>query len=330
MREVATVTSPVPFRRRLALSVTLGLLAGGMTIRGTIETGRPRDFGQVWYAARALLDGVDPYPLIGPGLAYDWPWPLLYPLPAAIVATPFAPFSEPVASALFIAVGGALFAWALMAHGYGPLFGFFSIAVREASAAGQWSLLLASAFVIPWVSTILVVKPTIGLVMLVARPRWRTIAGGMVLLTLAFLLQPTWLAEWRDAIIRNGVLWGSDRPYRVIATVPGGVLALVALLRWRRPEARLVAALACVPITLTSYEMVPLHLVPRTFWQSAALVGLSFAHHELTRALTPVPWTHAGMTAVAGPLLVALLFLPATLMVLRRPNEGTVPAWLSG
>jgi hypothetical protein len=62
--------------------------------------------------------------------------------------------------------------------------------------------------------------------------------------------------------------------------------------RRRRPEARLLAALVCVPITLMPYEAVPIFLIPRICWEAATLVGCSYAQHHLTFALTPVPWTH--------------------------------------
>jgi hypothetical protein len=318
----------VPTRARLALSLLLGCVAGAMTARESARIPGPRDFGQVWFAARSVLHGVDPYPLVGPGLAFDWPSPLVYPITAALVAIPFAPFRESVASMLFATVGGALFAWALMEFGYGPLFGFFSLAVREASAAAQWSLLLAAAFVIRPLSTLLVAKPTIGAAMFFARPRWLAVAGGVILLALAFLVQPTWIVDWLDAVHRYTQQGAPDTPYRSIVSFPGGVGALLCLLRWRRREARLVAALSCVPITPMLYEMVPLFLVPRTFWEAALLVGLSYAQHYLTVALVPVPWTHVEFMAVTGQLFVLAMYLPVTIMILRRPNEGAAPAWL--
>ena len=299
-----------------------------MTALESARVQGPRDFGQVWFAARAILHGVNPYPLVGPGLSFDWPWPLLYPIPAALVAMPFAPFPEPVASALFATVSGALFAWALMEYGYGPLFGFFSLAVRDASAAGQWSLLMAATFAIPPVATLLIVKPTVGAAMFAARPSGWALLGGVVLCALAFLVQPSWVADWLHAVTKNAAFWAPNRPYRMIVSFPVGIFALVCLARWRRPEARLVAALACVPMTLAAYETVPLFLVPRSFWEAALLVGLSYAQHYLALSLAPVPWTHASMTAVTGEMFVLLLYLPATVMVLRRPNTGPAPAWL--
>ena len=85
-------------------------------VQWTIKADRHRDFAQVRYAARAVLAGVDPYTVIGPGRPFAWDWPLYYPLPAALVALPLAPFAEPLAMSLFVAIGFGLFAWALTAR----------------------------------------------------------------------------------------------------------------------------------------------------------------------------------------------------------------------
>ena len=318
----------VPTRQRLAVSMLLGCVAGLMTARESARVPGPRDFGQVWFAARSILDGVDPYPLVGPGLTYDWASPLVYPLTAALVAVPFAPFPQPLASLLFAALGAAFFAWALMEYGYGPLFGFFAYAVREAAAAAQWSLLFSASLVVAPLSFLLIAKPTIGAVMFFAQPRRLAVVGAVLLCAAAIAIQPTWVADWLEAVQRYERQGAPHVPYRAILSFPGGFLPLLCLARWRRPEARLLAAHVCVPITLMAYETVPLFLIPRTFWESAALVGLSYAQHHLTMMLTPVPWTHEAMTEVSGGLFVLLLYLPATAMVLRRPNEGPVPRYL--
>lgn len=318
----------VPTRIRVLLSVALGCVAGAMTALESARIPGPRDFGQVWFAARSILSGVDPYPLVGPGLRFEWSSPLVYPLTAALAAVPFAPFSEPVASVLFTMLGGAFFAWTLMEYGYGPLFGFFSYAVREAAAAAQWSMLISASLVISPLSFLLVAKPTVGAVLFFARPRRTAIAGAVLLGTTAFIIQPSWIVDWLRAVHRYVELGAPDLPYRSVIGFPGGFIPLACLTRWRRPEARLLAALVCVPVTLMAYETVPLFLVPRTFAQAATLVGLSYAQHQLTLALTPTPWTHHAMTQISGQLFVLLVYVPASIMVLRRPNEGPAPRWL--
>ena len=318
----------VPPRARLVVSLVLGLAAGAITVQKNVLSDYPRDFGQVWFAARAVLRGVDPYPLYGLGREYDWPWPLLYPMPAAVAAIPFAPFPMDVATVLFTIIGGACLAWALMEYGYGPAFGFFAASVRYAAEAAQYSPLLAGAFVIAPLSALLIVKPTIGAAIFVARPSWWAVGGAVALALISFAVQPTWIHDWMAAVASNNRAWLPDRPYRIPVTYPGGILALLSLLRWRRPEARLVAALACVPQTPAIYETAPLLLVPRTFWEAAALVALSYVQHLSMGALVAEPRGLAEFMDIGGRLIIPLIYLPVTLMILRRPNEGAVPAWL--
>lgn len=92
-------------------------------------------------------------------------------------------------------------------------------------------------------------------------------------------------------------------------------------------DARLLVALACVPHTTLPYEMVPLFLVPRGWAQCASLVAGSMAMWWLVSLDFPQPDFYATVidyTRTAIPLL----YLPCTLMVPSRPNEGPVPGWL--
>lgn len=312
----------VPIRKRLLIAIALGLLAGLRTHLIATMVEAPRDFGQVWYAARAVFAGRDPYALIGPGLAFDWPAPFFYPLPAAIAVTPLAPLSATWASTVFMAIGGACFAWALMEHGYPALLGFASSSVVFAAELAQWAPILSAGIVIAPLGAIWIAKPTIGMALFVARPSKWPIIGGGVLCGLAFLLQPHWVESWRTALSMTTSVRGVGFPYIAPAMMPGGIIALVALARWRRPEARLIAALACVPQTLLLYEAVPLFLVPRTLRETELLVFLSY----VALGLMPHTGAFAANIDASGRIIVLLLYIPATLMVLRRPNAGPIPS----
>lgn len=223
-------------------------------------------------------------------------------------------------------VGGCAFAWALMEHGYAPAFGFFSGAVHMAAETGQWSPLLASSVVIPPLAFLLIAKPTIGAALFVARPTWWAIGGAVALAAIAWMIQPTWVADWRAAVALNNARWGTQSPYRAPILFPGGIIALACLLRWRRPEARLVAALACVPQTTTQYEAVPLFLVPRTFGEVWVLWACSYAQHFLGQYVVDRVPTGEEHLALSGRWLALVMYVPATLMVLRRPNDGVSAA----
>src|SRR5688572_16934095 len=71
------------------------------------------DFAQVWHAARGLLDGHNPYDMVGPDKPFLRAYPLPYPLTAVLVGVPFALVPLWLANALFSAAGAGLLAWGL-------------------------------------------------------------------------------------------------------------------------------------------------------------------------------------------------------------------------
>jgi hypothetical protein len=292
--------------------VTLGLgLGSAAYIRGV---GGPQDFDQVWFAARAWLLGQDPYALIGPGRAFEWTFPLFYPLPAAIAMTPLAPLPAPWADAAFIAIGASCFAWAVMRYGYPPLLGMVSVPMFGAVGSVQWSPLMAASFVLAPLGVFAVAKPTIGTALFIARPNRWTLVGGALLLAVAFASQPGWFTAWHSGFT-PGLHFGAP------VLQAGGFVALLGLFRWRRPEARVLVALACVPQTMLLYEALPLFLIPQTTMEVVVLLVASDAAQVISAYVSGGALTTAG----AG---LWLLYLSAALIVLRRPNEGPVPAWL--
>lgn len=303
---------------RLALAVLLGVLAAWRTYHIALDPSDPTDFGQVWFAARALLAGQDPYPLVGPAQAFDFQYRLVYPLTAAVGVIPLAPLPLPWACAVFMALGCGAFAWALMQHGYWSLAGFLGMGMVYATEEAQWSPLFAASLVLPPIGLLFAAKPTLGAAMFAARPSWWAVIGGVVLLAVAFVFQPHWLTAWRHALTSDGP--GAPAPYVAIVQLPGGVLALLALLRWRRPEARLVAALACVPQTGGLYDAVPLALVPRSGVEAVSLTALSYG---VQWWLSRTAWDghYPAYLRASGQAIALALYLPCVLMVLRRPNE---------
>ena len=66
------VPSRVPTGMRLLLSVGIGVALGWKATQTAMSNAMPRDFDQVWFAARALLAGQNPYHLVGPGRTFPW------------------------------------------------------------------------------------------------------------------------------------------------------------------------------------------------------------------------------------------------------------------
>jgi hypothetical protein len=246
----------------------------------------------------------------------------LYPLPASLLLLPLAPLPELAARVSFVGLSGALLAYALTREGFERLLLLASTSYLGAAIAAQWSPLLTAAFLMPALAWVLPAKPNIGLAMSVAAPTRRVpvvaAASALVLLAASFVLQPHWLGEWLRAIRGTEHL-------RAPITAPGGLLVLLALTRWRRADARLLLAMACVPQTTLVYELLPLGLIMRGRRQLVLFVTLTLAFQLLGKALSSSTDTFSDQAKLGGALMVALLYLPALLIVLRRPNVGAIP-----
>lgn len=310
-------------RIRLAVAVVAAIVAAHYAYSLAATVPFHRDMGQLWYAAREVLNGRNPYLAIGPGRSYDWPWPLYYPLPAVIATLPLAPFREPVALGIFAGISLGLFAWALGEFGFPSLLALLSFPTWHAATLVQWSPLLAASLVLSPLAAFLVVKPTVGAALFASRPSWWAIGGLVVLTLVAFVLQPGWVGDWLGALSSSDVKPTYHAGHYAIVQFPGGPLVLLSLLRWRRSEARLLAVLACVPQTVLPYEAVLLFLVPRGWLESGTLLVLSYAMYLVAVRGGPAPFDVRTLTF--GPAVTWTMYLPATLMVLRRPNEGRVP-----
>jgi hypothetical protein len=95
---------------------------------------------------------------------------------------------------------------------------------------------------------------------------------------------------------------------------------LLAAVKWRRPEARLLLALACIPLTPVIYEVVPLFLVVQRLDEGIALLLLTIVASSVSMARITAPepeWLDWN-----ARVFVWLLYLPCLVMVLRRPNIG--------
>ena len=137
----------------------------------------------------------------------------------------------------------------------------------------QWSNLLAAAMLLPVLGGIAAGKPNIGIAMVAhanrLRSLWAMVIGAAVLLAVSFAVFPGWLPFWLEN--------ARSAPHMSPMVLrPGGPLLLATLVKWRRPEARLVAALACVPMTPTFYDPVLLFLVTRTFREALLLTVCTF------------------------------------------------------
>ena len=309
----------VPSRRaRVLVAIAIGEICGVLAW-ATQFAGRT-DWAQIWYGARALMDGISPYSVVGPGRIFEWQFPLLYPLPAILVGVPFSFAPLAVAVGLFAGCSAALLSFALTRASWHRLLLLLAAPFVLAMLSAQWSPILTAAVLLPPLGFLFVAKPTVGAALWLYKPSRSAVMGGASLLLASLAVRPSWPQEWLATLSQTG--------HMVVPLMhAGGPLLLLALLRWRRPEARLLLALACVPQTALLYEMVPLMLIPSSLGESAVFVALTYIVFGWWAHLRPYA-TVAESIVSSIHIVVPLLYLPCLIMILQRRNEGDVPDWI--
>ena len=319
------MTTPVTDRvRHLAVSLAVALVAVGWFAWGSSrEPGYNSDFDQVWRAARVAYDGRDPYAesrAQPAAFGLTGGMQLYYPLTAAVIAAPLAVLPLHAARLAWIAVGSFAFTFLLIGrYGYGQLPAVMSGAFLMAVSLAQWSPLLACAVMTPTFAWVLSGKPNVGVAAGAAsRLTPMTVMLAAAPIVVAFVWRADWLGAWRGAV-------ATAEHFRPYLLRPGGVLLLLSLLRWRRPEARWLAAIACVPGTPGVAEALVLFAFPMTFRQCLSLALLTHVPNFLmVGARFP---SFAAYTDRGAVLMLVFVYLPVLTAVLIRPNEGVLPSW---
>lgn len=275
------------------------------------------DFDILYHAAVHFLRGENPYPI-----THQWSYyPLYYPFPAVILAVPFTVLPLEPARAAFDIVVGSAFAYALWRY-RGPhgLLAVASGAYLFAMRNGQLTPLLVAASLIPGLSFLLVLKPNSGLALWAWRPRRTTVIGVLVFLAISMVMLPSWpLDWWRGLQVRNEhLLPPLFRPF--------GFLLLLAGLRWRTPEGRLLLALTVIPQNVLPYELIPLVLIP----SNAVEMGIFIVGSWITLFFAGRAWgipdfTVPGLNAASWPAMLLAVYLPMLYLVLKRPIGAKSP-----
>ncbi len=279
------------------------------------EPNWPTDFDQLWYAARALVHGGDPYAVVGPGRAFRWDWPLLYPPPAVLLSVPFAWLPVAVARVAFSTISAAFLGWAVAPRirTLWPM--LLSASYLIATSRTQWAPLLLAAAYTPALGAVVAAKPNVGLASLAALSGRRLLVallGCGAIVAASAIVRPTAFGEWFE-------LARSAPQKEVPVLLPGGFLLLLSAFRWRRAEARMLLVLACVPHTPSLYDLLVLFFVCLSLRDTLVLAAL-------TQALFWgfVIWgSGATFDAYAlnlGRASIFVVYLPVLVMILRRPN----------
>jgi hypothetical protein len=312
--------------QRLIVAALLSLISGGtLYVRYIAMKMERSDLSQVLFGARALLQGANPYHLIGPGLTYDLKWGAVYPATAYVATIPLSILPDIIASTLFVAGSTFLLAFACTKDSWHRLPLFPSIAFASSVQFAQWSILMTAMLFLPWLAVIAAVKPQAAIPVVAAsssrKPILFALAGGIVLLLVSLLLLPGWPLEWLRMLQASSQL----RPPILRL---GGVLVALVLLRWRRPEAWLVFLMACMPQTWAWYNLLPLLVVAATY-REAALLSLVSSLGAMVAVLLvgdPAPENYSGW----GIAMVVFAYLPAVIVILRRPNVRAHAPWATG
>ena len=301
-------------RARLVVACTLGALGAWFVLIHYTRVSVTSDVDQLWAGTRALWQGRDPYAVPLSALGY----PLFYPVPALLLVSPIAWLPLSVFRAVFLGLGVAVCVYALTAQSWWSLTLCLSAAFYYAVQGPEWSPLVTGAALLPWGGLVLAAKPTVGAALFLAYPSKAKLLSALGLVLLSFLMVPHWLTPWLAAVQRA--------PHYPLAMVPGGGVLLLALLRWRLPEGRLLAALACVPGTGLAYEWVPLWLIPRTPRQYLALALLTDLAFLPTVMGPPARMSAGTFLRWNAVIAVVLVYLPMLYLVLRsrRRDDGVV------
>ena len=312
-------TVPRPrMNHRLLIAVAAVVWGGGLSLAFMSREGFYPDFLAFWYAARAYLQGLDPYAVTPSGAPYFVDDRFFYPFPAVLAVLPFARLPLAWAGAVFFGLSSGLLAFAVTRESYARLPLFLSFPYVMAASLGQWAPLIMAAVLLPGLGCLAVCKPNLGIALAASRPTRAAVYGGVALLVGTLALDPSWPIKWIDNL---RTMQGHPPP---IFTWFGVPLAAAAL-RWRRDDARLVCAMAAVPQLPMFADQLPLLLVARTRLEA---MGMALVGHVggLLWLRTRLPDDHP--SANAALFVLAFAYYPALFLVLRRPNEGSIADWL--
>ncbi len=275
----------------------------------------PTDLDQWYFAGRAMLQGRSPYDAVGPTREFQWNWRLNYPLSTVIFTLPLTLLSVPVARIVFSVLGGGVLGYALGKDAFRRVGAVLSAAFLIAVFRNQWSPFYTAAWFVPLAALVLAAKPNMAVAFVAGVRSWRQfrwIVGiGLAIGVASLIARPAWPLEWLMSL--------REMP-RVVSPImrPFGFLYALALLKWRRPEARLFLALVCVPQTPSLYDLLPLFIVTRS---TREVLVLSLLTHVLFFTIAALgPFVDFNAYAHRLGELSIVVYLPVLYMLLRRPN----------
>jgi hypothetical protein len=291
---------------RLSLLITLTVVVGCRLLLYAWRPDLTSDFDFLYHAAVRLVGGENPYPTATQGFPP--------PLPAILLAVPFTRIPLTLARLIFDVLVGWAFVYALWRY-RGPyaLLGVMSGAYLFAMANGQTTPLMVAATLVPALGFLLAVKTNTSVPLWIAWPSLRALLGASLFLVLSLVVLPSWPWDWWMALLQDNT--------NLVPPVlrPFGFVLLLAALRWRTPEGRLILTIAFIPQSTLPYELVSLALIPINrlemgiyvlgSWISVAAAGGLHLSHSM-----------AEWTATGWPVTLCAVYLPMLYLVVRRQS----------
>jgi hypothetical protein len=293
---------------RLFLVLALGLVLGFRLLLYVWNPDRYNDFDLLYNAAAHLIRGENPYPI-----ATQW---FPYPLPAVLLAVPFTAIPLGPARPIFDVLVCWAFVYALWRY-RGPfaLLAVLSGAYLFAIWNGQTTPLMVAASLVPALGFLLAVKPNTSASLWIARPSRMAVLGASAFLVLSLLVLPSWPRDWWMALQQDN----TDLVPPVLR--PFGLVLLLAALRWRSPEGRLLLAIAFIPQNTLPHELVSLALIPANLLQMGIYVAGSWIAVAVAADRMHLSQSIAEWTAASWPATLCAVYLPMLYLVLRRQSS---------
>jgi len=307
---------------RATLAATIGFVAALWCWHRFSGGALPNDYTLHWWAGDALRRGYSPYTVINAwSPLYPFCSGYLYWLPTAMLLEPLAFLPIAVAMSVFTFCSLGLFTYAMTRDGWWRLPFLVSLPLYHATLGGQVVPLVVAAMLVPSLGWLAPMKYTMATAGFAFNLSLRYLLFAVVVVFASIAVAPWWPLQWWHEL--SDV---AGKYYHVPLLVPGGVLVLLALLRWRRPEARLLAVMACLPQTMLFYDQLPLMLVAKNRQQALSMTLVSWLPVFL------VEWLHGVIAAERqtlmawnAPVIVAIYYLPALALILSRPNRHEPP-----
>jgi hypothetical protein len=253
-------------------------------------------------SARRLLSGEDPYS--GCQTWYIDSPAAAYPLTTIITFIPFSLLPGKVGAAVLWGVISGLLAYGLSSNGKPHQWLIFlSSPYWIAFIFHQFSPLMAAIMLLPLLLPLALIKPQIGLPVILTNLTRRRFLIIIIFLLLTILVYPRWPLSWLLSVRSfDGVI--------PLLVLPLGPLLLLALLKYKNKDVLFLFLMACVP-QRSLYDLTPLFLLPKSFREILIANFLSWV------AVVPLLLSTSAWTSPTNQVLLSLTFIYLPLLIFQ-------------